>query len=223
MIVPLNPLEFRERAARLFGSKIGIVDGDKRFTYAEYDERMNRLANGLSGLGVSPGEVVSFITCNSHQLLEAYYAVPQIKGVLNPINIRLSQKEIEYILNHAETRVLCFLVDFLPLVERMRDKLPGIRDYVVMEPDKVPAWAVDYEELLDAAPPGAEVDLNSVDENAVVELFYTSGTTGSPKGVTLTNWPEQTCGGARPALIHSAYNEWVENLNSEINTALSSN
>ncbi len=187
MIVPLNPLEFRERAARLFGSKIGIVDGDKRFTYAEYDERINRLANGLSGLGVSPGEVVSFITCNTHQLLEAYYAVPQIKGVLNPINIRLSQKEIEYILNHAETRVLCFLVDFLPLVERMRDKLPGIRDYVVMEPDKVPAWAVDYEELLDAAPPGAEVDLNSVDENAVVELFYTSGTTGSPKGVTITN------------------------------------
>jgi fatty-acyl-CoA synthase len=187
MIVPLNPLEFRERAARLFGSKVGIVDGDIRLTYAEYDQRINRLANALLGLGVSPGEMVSFITFNSHQLLEAYYAVPQAKCVLNPINIRLSQAEIEYILNHAGTRILIFQADFLPLVDSMRARLPGIRNYIVMEPGIVPEWAKDYEELLDAASPQAEVDLDAIDENAVVELFYTSGTTGSPKGVAITN------------------------------------
>ena len=187
MIVPLTPLEFKERAARLFGSKVGIVDGDKRFTYAEYGQRINRLANALSGLGVSPGEVVSFITPNSHQLLEAYYAVPQIKAVLNPINIRLSQEEIAHILNHADARVVCFQEDFLPLVNSMRDKVPNVRDYVVMEPADAPEWAAEYEALLDGASPRADVDLDTIDENAVVELFYTSGTTGSPKGVTLTN------------------------------------
>ncbi|MGB3714386.1 MAG: fatty acid--CoA ligase [Candidatus Promineifilaceae bacterium] len=187
MIVPLNPLEFRDRAVRLFGSKVGIVDGDKRFTYAEYDVRINRLANALQGLGVSPGEVVSFITRNSHQLLEAYYAVPQIKCVLNPINIRLSRAEIEYMLNHAGTRILCFQADFLPLVNSMRARLPGIRNYVVIEPDTVPEWAEEYEEWLKAASPQADVDLDAIDENAVVELFYTSGTTGSSKGVTITN------------------------------------
>jgi fatty-acyl-CoA synthase len=187
MIVPLNPLEFRDRAVKLFGSKVGIVDGDKTFTYAEYDERINRLANALQGLDVSPGEVVSFITSNSHQLLEAYYAVPQIECVLNPVNIRLSQAEIEYILNHAGARILCFQADFLPMVDRMRTRLPGIRNYVVMETDNVPEWADEYEELLDAASPHADIDLDAIDENAVVELFYTSGTTGLPKGVTITN------------------------------------
>jgi fatty-acyl-CoA synthase len=120
-------------------------------------------------------------------LLEAYYAVPQINAVLNPINIRLSQEEIEYIINHAGARVLCFLDGFMPMVERMRDNLPGIRNYVVMEPDQLPGWAMDYEELLDAASPQAEIDLDVIDENSIVELFYTSGTTGSPKGVSITN------------------------------------
>ena len=72
MNVPLTPLEFRQRAATLYGEKIGIVDGDKRFTYAEYDQRINRFANALTSLGIGQGAVVSFITYNSHLLLEAY-------------------------------------------------------------------------------------------------------------------------------------------------------
>jgi fatty-acyl-CoA synthase len=187
MQVPLTPLEFRERAARYFGSKIGIVDGEKRFTYAQYDRRINRLATGLAGLGVAANEVVSFISYNCHQLLEAYYAVPQIGGILNPINIRLSATEIEYILNHAEAKALLFHADFLPLVARMRDQLPGVRDYLIIESDAPPEWAAPYEELLAAGSPHAEIDLDAIDENAVVELFYTSGTTGFPKGVMITN------------------------------------
>jgi fatty-acyl-CoA synthase len=185
--VPLTPLEFRQRAASLFGSKVGIVDGEKRFTYTEYDKRINRFANALTDLGISRGDVVSFITYNSHQLLEAYYAVPQIEGVLNPINIRLSHHEIEYILNHAETRVLCFHRDFLPVVETLIDKLPRVKYYIILEPEEQPDWALEYETLLNKVSPDAKIDLDGVDENAVVELFYTSGTTGHPKGVTITN------------------------------------
>ena len=187
MNVPLTPLEFRQRAATLFGSKIGVVDGQKRFTYGEYDQRINRFANALTNLGVGQGDVVSFITYNSHQLLEAYYAVPQIEGVLNPVNIRLTHHEIEYILNHAEARVLCFHQDFLPMVETMRDKLPRVDHYIILEPVDKPNWTFEYEALLEEASPDAEIDLDAVDEDAVVELFYTSGTTGTPKGVTITN------------------------------------
>jgi fatty-acyl-CoA synthase len=187
MNVPLTPLEFRQRAVSLFGAKVGIVDGANRFTYSEYDQRVNRFANALNSLGVGDGDVVSLITYNSHQLLEAYYAIPQIAGVLNPINIRLSRNEIEYIINHAETRVLCFHQDFLPIVDRMRDRLFGVEHYIIIEPDGPPAWAFEYEALVGAASNQAEIDLDAVDENAVIELFYTSGTTGHPKGVAITN------------------------------------
>jgi len=187
MIVPLTPLEFRQRAVILYGSKIGIVDGQKRFTYAEYDQQVNRLANALTSLGAGDGDVISFITYNSHQLLEAYFAVPQIRGVLNPINIRLTTGEIEYILNHAETQILCFHYDFLPMVDKMRSSLPNVKHYIVIEQEKEVGWAISYEALLDVQSADAEIDLDTVDENAVVELFYTSGTTGSPKGVAITN------------------------------------
>jgi fatty-acyl-CoA synthase len=187
VIVPLTPLEFRQRAACLYKSKIGIVDGDGRFTYGEYDQRINRLANALTGLGIGRGDVVSFLTYNSHQLLEAYYAVPQIDAILNPINIRLSRAEIEYILTHAGSRILCYHADFGPTVEDMRANLRQITDYVVMEAEAVPDWAHDFEQLLERAAPEADFNLDAVDENAVAELFYTSGTAGKPKGVAITN------------------------------------
>jgi len=187
MIVPLNPMEFRHRAASLYGQKVGVVDGDLRFTYGEYDQRVNRLANALRDLGVREGQVVSFLTYNTHQLLEAYYGVPQIKAVLNPLNIRLSDQELAYILQHAQSRVLCFHQDFLPMVEKMRDELPSIDHYLIMESSEPPPWTSAYEKLLSAASPEADIDLDDIDENAVVELFYTSGTTGKPKGVAITN------------------------------------
>ena len=187
MIVPLTPLEFRQRAVALFGDKTGIVDGDLRFSYKEFDRRVNQFANALRTLGIKTGEVISFLTYNAHQLLEAYYAVPQIGGILNPINIRLVPQEIEYILNHAESKVLFFHEDFYQCIESMRSRLKNIHHFVMMESEQVPGWALDYETLLGNASPLAEVDLSKIDENAVVELFYTSGTTGNPKGVAITN------------------------------------
>jgi len=187
MFVPLTPLEFRQRAVSLYGAKTGIVDGEKRFTYGEFDLRINRLANSLSSLGIVQGDVVSFLTYNSHQLLEAYYAVPQIMGILNPINIRLNSKEIEYIIKHAKTKILIFHYDFLHLVEIIRERLPQVEHYIVMESKAKFDWTYVYETLLEAASPEVEINLDSIDENAIIELFYTSGTTGPPKGVTLTS------------------------------------
>ena len=187
MIVPLTPLEFKQRAVKLYGSTIGVVDGEKRFTYAEYGQRVNRFANVLLNKGLRTGNVVSFLTYNSHQLLEAYYAVPQANGVLNPINIRLSPAEIEYIVNHAETRILCFHQDFLPIIEQVKPNLKSVEQYIIFESEIEPEWAKGYESLLQTASPVFEIDLSKIDENAVVELFYTSGTTGHPRGVEITN------------------------------------
>ena len=99
MFVPLSPLDFCRRAVRLYPGKVGVVDGEKKFTYLEFGERANRLANALLGLGISKGDVVSFICYNTHQLLEAYYGVVQAQAVLNPINIRLTAGEIEFMVS----------------------------------------------------------------------------------------------------------------------------
>ena len=186
MFVPVTPLEFRRRAERLFGGKTGVVDGARRFTYTEFGDRSRRLAAAIRDLGLRPGEVVSFITYNTHHLLEAYYGALQAGAVLNPINIRLHPTDIRYVLNHAESRVVFFHHDFTPLVETMREGLETVRDWVVLEPaGRVPFAAAEYETLLSRVPPLR--DDPEVDENSVAELVDTSGTTGRPKGVALTH------------------------------------
>lgn len=186
MIVPLTPLDFRLRAAQIFPAVTGVVDGERRFTYADYDERVSRLAGFLKGLGLGHGDVVSYLSFNSHQLLEGYYGVLQAGCVLNPINVRLAPQDIAYVLGHSDTRAVIFHADFLPMVERLRESIPTIRHFVSCELASPPAWAVDYEAALSGAAPDVP-DLDSIDENATAELFYTSGTTGLPKGVASTH------------------------------------
>ncbi|MGD0861214.1 MAG: fatty acid--CoA ligase [Candidatus Limnocylindrales bacterium] len=196
MFVPLSVLEFRDRAETYFGEKVGVVDGDKRFTYRQFGERTHRLANVLVELGVKPGDRVSFLTYNTHQLLEAYYGVLEAGAVLNPINIRLTPKEIAYIVGHAGSKVLFFHKDFKPLVESLAAELPAKPRFVIMEgaPDGVAKD--EYEALLSG---GSRDPLTpEIDENGMAELFYTSGTTGFPKGVSMTH---------RELYLHGLYAE----------------
>jgi len=184
MFVPLSVLDFRDRAVAFFGDKIGVVDGDARFTYREFGERTHRLANGLQLLGVAPGDRVSFITYNTHHLLEAYYGVLEAGAVLNPINIRLAPREIAYILDHAASRVVAFHRDFQPLVEEIAPKLTRRPTFVILDAEGGGLADHGYEGLLAAA--SAEPLEPEIDENGLAELFYTSGTTGLPKGVAMT-------------------------------------
>ncbi len=185
MFVPLSVLEFRDRAERYFGDKVAVIDGERSFTYGQYAERTHRLAGALRRLGVEPGDRVSFITYNSHQLLEAYYGVLEAGAVLNPINIRLAPDEIGYILDHAGSKVVVFHADFAPVVARVVPSLRTRPALVVMEGTASDAAPLEYEALLAEAPVDEPVAV--VDENAMAALFYTSGTTGRPKGVALTN------------------------------------
>ncbi len=187
MILPLTPVRFKQHAARLFARKTAVVCGDHRFTYAEFNERCNRLSSALTLLGLQQGDRVAYLSFNCHRLLEAYYGVPQLGAILLPLNIRLSCEELAYILNDSAPRVLCFDPEFTPLVDRLRTQAPSLQHFVVLR-GEAPPWAHrnNYDELVAQAEPG-DYDYRQIDENSVAELFYTSGTTAHPKGVMLTH------------------------------------
>jgi fatty-acyl-CoA synthase len=185
MFVPLTPLRCLHRAIDLFGCKTGVVSGDRQFTYAQFGERCERLASALLQSGVSAGDRVAYLSFNNHQLLEGYYGVVQARGIVMPLNVRLSEPELVNILNHAGAKILMFENDFVPVVEKLRKSCRSIERWVAID-DKVPCADLCYEELIANGKP-ERADIFSYDEMAVAELFYTSGSTGTPKGVTLAH------------------------------------
>ena len=188
MIVPVLAPQFLERALRLFPHKLAVVCEDKRFTYQEYGQRVNQLGNMLLGMGVGQGDRVAFLGPNCHRLLEAYYGVVQIGAILLPLNIRLLPSDFAYIIADSGASVLFVDGDLLHLIEPIREELKSVRRFVLMTDGGSPAgWEGDnYEEMMPLAstdrPPQPEMG-----ENDICELFYTSGTTGKPKGVMLTH------------------------------------
>ncbi len=188
MFVPLLVTDFLRRAVKQYGKKIGVVDGEKRFTYAQFGERVNRLSNALLNLGVKKGDRVAVIDANSHRYLDLYYGVPQMGAILLPINIRLTPNDIAYVLNNSEARCLLVHEEMANLVKI--EELPYVKDIVLMRdgPAKTELHLAgeDYESLLAQSSPIIEQDFN-LDENDPAEMFYTSGTTAQPKGVLHTH------------------------------------
>ncbi len=189
MLLPLTPLRFLERAKRMYGRKVGVVCGSERFTYDAFFERCCRLAGALRGLGLQPGERVAFLSYNCHRLLEAYYGVLLCQGVLLPLNIRLLPQEIGYILQDSGARFVFLDPDFLPLVGALQGQLRSESRFFLLEPAEAASGGLDprsYDQLLQEFSP-LPFDFMGVEENALAELFYTSGTTADPKGVMLSH------------------------------------
>lgn len=188
MNIPLTPIRFLRYAEQQFPQRTAIVCGKERFTYAQFAERVSKLAGALRKAGVRTGDRVAFLSMNCHRLLEAYYGVVEAGAVLLPLNIRLKPEELAYVLNDSGARVLFFQSPFVELVERFRGSLASMEAFYTLDQGIGREWAKpqSYEELLgDAAPHRAEI--MDVDEDALAELFYTSGTSAEPKGVMLTH------------------------------------
>jgi fatty-acyl-CoA synthase len=188
MNVPLTPLRFLRYAAQQFPRTTAVVCNQERFTYAEFADRAGRLAGGLRRLGVRPGDRVAFLSTNCHRLLEAYYGVLDAGAVLLPLNIRLAPSELAYILNDSGATILFVEKQFLGLVESFRKDIPGVKTFCQLQDEPEEAWLCpqNYEALLRAAT-AYRADIMRIDENALAELFYTSGTSAEPKGVMLTH------------------------------------
>ncbi len=168
-----------------------IVYRDKlRYTYKDLNRRIHQLANGLSSLGVNTGDTVAVFDYDSNRYLECFFAIPMMGAVLQTANWRLSGDQIIYTINHAEAKVAIVNSDFLPIVEGIRDKLTTIKKIIVIAEDGVvpqSKLSIDavYEDMLAKA--STEYDFPDFDENTKATTFYTTGTTGDPKGVYFTH------------------------------------
>jgi fatty-acyl-CoA synthase len=185
---PLTPLSFLARSAYVYPDKAAVVYGDTRYTYRQFQQRVNRLATALQGIGVTTGDRVAFLCPNTPPMLEAHYGVPLAGGILVAINIRLSSPEIAYILNHSGARVLCVDSEFADLIHPIQDQLTHL-ETIVNIVDGAAGASLDgpqYEAFLAS---GSDVLLDKPvdDENAPISINYTSGTTGNPKGVMYTH------------------------------------
>lgn len=188
MNVPLTPLRCLRYAAEQFPGNVAVVCKDEQFTYAQFTERTARLGGALREAGVQPGDRVAFLSLNCHRLLEAYYGVLEAGAVLLPLNIRLAPLELAYILNDAGATYAFLENQFFDMVDSFRESVASIKSFFMLDAGPHASWLApqNYEAMLAAATP-YQLDIMSVDENAVAELFYTSGTSANPKGVMLTH------------------------------------
>jgi fatty-acyl-CoA synthase len=183
---PLTPLSHLRRAADIFASREALVQGNRRWTYAQYAERVTRLASGLAGLGVRPGDVVATLLPNVAPHAEAHFGVPACGAVLNAINTRLDLDTVAYIFEHGAAKVALVDTSLIELAERARHLIGG-GPVLIEVPDEQAGHVATgrhqtYEDLLAGGDPGFDWVMPQ-DEWESIALNYTSGTTGRPKGV----------------------------------------
>ncbi len=188
MLVPLTPLDWFRRAVKYYPEKLAVVDDEKRFTYRQFAERVNRLSNALRQAGIGPGDHVAVIMPNTHQMLECFYGICQLGAVMVPLNYRLNADDFAYILNHSDSKMLLLDAEFAKPIEAIQDQLSNIQKYVVVSVDGFETTLphTDYEAFLAGASPEKPPQVE-IDENQMITLNYTSGTTSRPKGVMLTH------------------------------------
>jgi len=159
-----------------------------RFTYRDFKQRVHKLANALTEMGVKPGDTVAIMDWDSHRYLECFYAVPMLGAVLHTVNIKLSSEQIIYTIDHAEDDFILVNSEFLPIIDQIKGRINTVREFVLLHDDEnepiseIPIPIVgEYEALLAQA--SSDFEFADLDENTRATTFYTTGTTGLPKGV----------------------------------------
>ena len=167
-----------------------IVYADKlRYDYKTLNKRIRKLANALTAAGVKAGDTVALLDWDSNRYLECFFAVPMIGAVLHTVNIRLSPDQVLFTMNHAEDDLVLVHDDFLPLVEQIQGQLTTVKGFLQLTDDTATETSLpvlgEYEHLLSLA--SDQYEFPDFDENSVATRFYTTGTTGDPKGVYFTH------------------------------------
>lgn len=163
-----------------------VYRGQLRFTYREFHKRVHKLANALTDLGVKTGDTVAVMDWDSHRYLECYYAVPMLGAVLHMVNIRLSPEQIIFTIDHAEDDYILINSEFLPILEHIKGRINTVKKFILLNdepelPETRLPFVGEYEQLLSVA--SDTYDFEDFDENTRATTFYTTGTTGLPKGV----------------------------------------
>ena len=170
-------------AVKLFPDKTALVDGSVRYTYAEASERVHRLASGLLSLGLKPGDNIAILANNSHRYWEAYFVASVAGMPLAPLNTRLAAPEYEFIVNDGEIKALFLGPEFVEVFKHFRGNAPGIKHVIMLNGEL--EGSIQYEDLIAGSEPLAAVARDWAEDD-MLDLCYTGGTTGLPKGVMLT-------------------------------------
>lgn len=188
MLAPLTPLDWKRRAVKYYPQKIAVIDGDKKFTYKEFGKRVDQLSVSLQKAGIKEGDHVAVMIPNTHYMLECFYGIGQLGAVMVPLNYRLSANELEYIINHSDSKLLIIDEEFTAPIEKIQKNLSFDKFIIInIEEEETSLKGIYYEDFLlkfseNKPPPEVEFD-----ENQLLTLNYTSGTVSEPKGVMLTH------------------------------------
>ncbi|WP_240642618.1 fatty acid--CoA ligase [Pseudidiomarina mangrovi] len=199
-------------SSQRYGVGREIVGGNngQRYSYAEFYQRVQKLANVLTEAGVKAGDVVAVLDWDTPRYLECFFAIPMLGAVLHTVNVRLAPEQIVYTMNHAADDLVLCHDDFLPLLAKVRDQLTTVKGVIQLsdhdQPEAAPLPTLGhYEQLMAGAL--AEFDFADFDENAIATTFYTTGTTGNPKGV---------CFSHRQLVLHTMTLAATTSMNSEM-------
>ncbi|MGD8189508.1 long-chain-fatty-acid--CoA ligase [Brevibacillus ginsengisoli] len=187
MYVPLLLQDFLKRAVYHYPQKTAVIDGERRFTYEEIGQRVNRLSNAFRSYGIQKGDRIVVLSPNRLEMYEAFYAAFLLGAVIVPLNTRLLPHDYEYIMNHSGAKMILVDAELAPLITPIAQGLTEVEFYVSLpvEGCKNPSDWLHYDSILESAP---ETIVNvEVDERDMATILYTSGTTGRPKGVIQTH------------------------------------
>ena len=179
----MNTTDFLNIASAICPDKMAIVFEDKRYTFSQLNERVNRLANGLMKLGVKKGERVALIQVNCNQCVETYFAVAKMGGIYLPLNFRAKEKELAYMLNTAEATAIIIGERYVPMIKSIQPECKSLKHLITIEQKHDDMLY--YEDIIENSPP--DDVFAEIDDHDTTILMYTAGTTGFPKGVMLSH------------------------------------
>jgi acyl-CoA synthetase (AMP-forming)/AMP-acid ligase II len=177
----MNTTDFLNIASAICPERDCIVFEEKRWTYTQTNERVNKLANALINLGVEKGDRIGMLQVNCNQYVETYYASAKIGAIFVPLNFRAKTDELSYMISNAEVKILFVGSRYLGMFDEILPQLPTVKEYISI--DSNGGRRLYYEDLINSA--SSEELMNEIGDEDITILMYTAGTTGRPKGVPL--------------------------------------